>query len=557
MVVSCVSFFNNTNCKQSLRNSKQLLGGCKIMKKILTAVVLAAMVAFVAPAFAASNPFADVPAGHWSYDAVALLASRGVVSGYPDGQYKGGQLATRYEMASIVARALVYVDEGKASKEDVELVQKLVAEFKNELEALGVKVADLDKRVAGLEKGLKGLRLKGIFWMDAEFGGTDNDTTQPKFEYHRARFFIEKVVDENTFFQMRVNFNTLDGKDAKAFKVDRLWFSTKLPWNIIGKFGYQTNDWDSEYGLYNEKFGGWGDEDSFWTNLRFMGFDFRKDFGKFDVDFYVARNTQNIDGYKDLGSFDSQSYMTYGLKLGYKSEKLKLGLFGRYAKWDGDKDNNSWHAKTVDDEGRSLLSLNGADILNYGVYANFKPIEGLQLKGTFNHQHFDGSPSIGFDEYEEAAFDDEDADAWTVVAEADQKLLKLFALWAQYGEVGSGFIHNEYGFDQIGYNSVLTNFGGGEGIALADYRFWKVAIHRDFTKKLKAYAMYMEIHDKGNEVDNTVNFGVGLKYQYTPAIAFQLQYDWRDYGNGITVEDHSFGLQGREDLFRFRTIISF
>ena len=114
------------------------------MKKILTAVILAALVAFAAPAMAVSNPFADVPAGHWAYDAVALLASRGVVSGYPDGQYKGGQLATRYEMASIVARALVYVDEGKASKEDVELVKKLCAEFKNELDALGVKVADLD-----------------------------------------------------------------------------------------------------------------------------------------------------------------------------------------------------------------------------------------------------------------------------------------------------------------------------------------------------------------------------------------------------------------------------
>ena len=521
------------------------------MKKILTAVVLAAMVAFAAPAFAASNPFADVPAGHWSYDAVALLASRGVVSGYPDGQYKGGQLATRYEMASIVARALVYVDEGKASKEDVELVQKLVAEYKNELDALGVKVADLDKRVAGLEKGLKGLRLKGIFWMDAEFGGRDdryNDDgdhlgTQPKFEYHRARFFIEKQVDANTFFQMRVNFNTLDGKDGKAFKVDRLWFSTKLPYDIKGTFGYQTNDWDSEYGLYNEKFGGWGDEDSFWTNLRFMGFDFRKDFGKFDVDFYVGRNTQNIDGYKDLGSFDKQSYMTYGLKLGYKSEKLKLGVFGRYAKFDGDEANNSPSAKTGE-----IVTLNGADVINYGVYANYKLLDGLQLKGTYNHQYFDGTPKVGY--YDVA---EKNADTWTVVAEADQSLLKLFSVWAQYGQVGEGFIHNEAGFDQIGYNSILTNFGGKYGFAWSDYNFFKVGIHRDFTKKLRAYLMYEEFRNKGSQdISDTQNFGVGIRYQYTPAIAFQLQYDWRDYGDG---GDNS--LTGREDLFRFRTILSF
>ncbi|MEG2020086.1 MAG: S-layer homology domain-containing protein, partial [Synergistaceae bacterium] len=54
------------------------------MKKFLAVLAVVAIVAFAAPAFAA-NPFMDVPAGHWSYDAVAQLAARGVVSGYPDG----------------------------------------------------------------------------------------------------------------------------------------------------------------------------------------------------------------------------------------------------------------------------------------------------------------------------------------------------------------------------------------------------------------------------------------------------------------------------------------
>ena len=129
------------------------------MKKFMAVLAMVAVVAFAAPALAATNPFMDVPQGHWSYDAVGLLASRGIVSGYPDGAFKGAQPATRYEMASVVARALVTVDAEKASKQDLELLKKLVMEFKDELDALGVKVDSLDKRVAVLEDRLGGWKV--------------------------------------------------------------------------------------------------------------------------------------------------------------------------------------------------------------------------------------------------------------------------------------------------------------------------------------------------------------------------------------------------------------
>ena len=58
------------------------------MKKFMAVLAMVAVVAFAAPALAATNPFMDVPQGHWSYDAVGLLASRGIVSGYPDGAFK-------------------------------------------------------------------------------------------------------------------------------------------------------------------------------------------------------------------------------------------------------------------------------------------------------------------------------------------------------------------------------------------------------------------------------------------------------------------------------------
>ena len=77
-------------------------------------------------------------------------------------------------MASVVARALVTVDAEKASKQDLELLKKLVMEFKDELDALGVKVDALDKRVAVLEENLGGWKITGTFRFDAKFADSDN-----------------------------------------------------------------------------------------------------------------------------------------------------------------------------------------------------------------------------------------------------------------------------------------------------------------------------------------------------------------------------------------------
>ena len=54
-------------------------------KKISAMALTAAIVCTSASAFAAANPFADVPRDHWAYDAVAELADEGVIEGYGDG----------------------------------------------------------------------------------------------------------------------------------------------------------------------------------------------------------------------------------------------------------------------------------------------------------------------------------------------------------------------------------------------------------------------------------------------------------------------------------------
>jgi len=112
------------------------------MKKSVAAALAAAfVVGATSTTFAAANPFSDVPAGHWAYNSVAKLAAEGVIEGYGDGTYRGDRNITRYEMAQMVAKAMAKNPSG-ASKAELD---RLAAEFRDELDALGVRVSNLEK----------------------------------------------------------------------------------------------------------------------------------------------------------------------------------------------------------------------------------------------------------------------------------------------------------------------------------------------------------------------------------------------------------------------------
>nr|WP_314807839.1 S-layer homology domain-containing protein [uncultured Selenomonas sp.] len=113
------------------------------MKKTLVSALAAAFVVGAASTtFAAANPFSDVPRDHWAYDAVTQLAADGVVEGYGDGTYRGDRNITRYEMAQMVAKAMA---KENMPVSDRALVDRLAAEFADELNNLGVRVSNLEK----------------------------------------------------------------------------------------------------------------------------------------------------------------------------------------------------------------------------------------------------------------------------------------------------------------------------------------------------------------------------------------------------------------------------
>ena len=150
------------------------------MKKSL--VLAMAMALGVTASAYAANPFSDVPAGHWAYDSISKLAAAGVIEGYGDDTFRGDRLMTRYEMAQIVAKAMA-----KGAN-----VDKLAAEFADELDALGV-------RVAALEKKSDNVKITGHFrysyssYKDTDAKGVD---TKSHRQYLRSRLtFTGKIND--------------------------------------------------------------------------------------------------------------------------------------------------------------------------------------------------------------------------------------------------------------------------------------------------------------------------------------------------------------------------
>jgi predicted nucleic acid-binding Zn-ribbon protein len=103
--------------------------------------------------------FSDVPAGHWAKEAVEVLASKGILTGFPDGTFRGNEGLTRYQAALIIYRLLRQIEEELKTKgasptmeamspEDLEALKNAVQELAADLAALGIQVSALEASTA-------------------------------------------------------------------------------------------------------------------------------------------------------------------------------------------------------------------------------------------------------------------------------------------------------------------------------------------------------------------------------------------------------------------------
>lgn len=188
-------------------------------KTLVSALTTALVVGAASTTFAAANPFADVPADHWAYDAVAQLVQDGVVNGYAaDGTFKGDQNMSRYEMAQIVAKAMAKSE--AADNNNKALIDKLAAEFSDELANLGVRVADLEAKTDNV-------KWQGLVRYDW------NTTNYESQEKHREtetnglklRFEPSMTINENWSAHARIDYdvNKDETAAAKSVEVNHIW----------------------------------------------------------------------------------------------------------------------------------------------------------------------------------------------------------------------------------------------------------------------------------------------------------------------------------------------
>ena len=186
-------------------------------KTLVSALTTALVVGAASTTFAAANPFSDVPADHWAYDAVSQLAADGVIEGYGDTTFRGNQNITRYEMAQMIAKAMAKSDVSAADKA---LIDKLAAEFSDELNNLGVRVSNLERNADNVKwNGQARYRYWSQRYENEKGSKEKKNTDQLNF-----RLEPSAEVNKNWHVNSRIDAFTNPSKDGDAtLKLVRVW----------------------------------------------------------------------------------------------------------------------------------------------------------------------------------------------------------------------------------------------------------------------------------------------------------------------------------------------
>ena len=535
------------------------------MKKFLQSAALffSLILASATGVWAAANPFMDVPLNHWAYDAIGQLAARGVLSGYPDGTYKGKQPTTRYEMASALARALAYVDMEKASKQDVEMLKKLAVEFKDELDTLGVKVDVLDGRVAVLEDRLGGWKLSGELRLDREMW--DNDLANGNVILSRARLELRRWfgTDESMHFYVRIE-DGGDGTDQSA-RFSRFYVDFPFFWDstiTVGRFSY---DFESDYRFET---GGVSDviNASWLTDRTVDGMAFRKPFAMGSFQMYVAHpgvNWNHVNGI-DREYYDAAFEMweitaTTRLKFGERFT-FDLGLQAFLG------DDNS----EVFTDGDSLgFKVDSVWTAFAGAQFDFNP--NIALRGIYYYQNKSAeyyvAPASPLASTLPVGWHDVDTDntnAFKVLFDVKQDFLKYTSLWLEYSQVDRGF-YMPYGIAALYlHDEARWDRHGSAGLVPFDTSIWRVGAKQRWSDKWSSWlyvaghtledaALYVDAAGRGYLSDvKATQWGIGVDYQMNSHVGMSFNYiniDWDSDGEAAGYKD--------EHRIQSRTTVTF
>ena len=434
------------------------------MKKTLVSVLTTALVVgAVSTTFAAANPFSDVPTDHWAYDAVSTLAADGVIEGYGDRSFKGSEKVTRYEMAQMIAKAMAKTN---VSGNDKALLDKLAAEFADELNNLGVRVANLERN-ADKVKFTGEARYRYWSRRNEQTNGSKTKSNTDSLQY---RLFPTAEINDNWNVNARLTGSTNLSKDKDTsssngsvqlsyiyadgqyhnFEVK----AGKLPLYSTADAGLVMDDFFSGAQLtFGNKLkatleaGRWnlGDANDGIGNSRYQK-------NPDGTVYKVADVAQRVAGLND----DAASYQ--GLDLGYTLGKLNLGTAYRQFSSDVFKNVHNYHDGSTTDKAQ-IWSLGGQYTFDKNV----------ALAGSYaKNAKADSYNKSGNIELDYKGADKKNKGSWGAFV-AYRHLGQNVSLMPTYDTIRSA--NNEKGWDfsasYIPYTNVLTTLGYFTGKELA------------------------------------------------------------------------------------------
>jgi hypothetical protein len=512
------------------------------------------LVLFAVTAFA--NPFSDVKFNHWAYDAVSKLAAKGIITGYPDGTFKGTKSVTRYDMAVIIARLMEQINvtpslKAKMSKGDLDSVQKLVVEFADELSLLGVKVTALEDEMSAVKDDLAVLKedvrtLKATGGQGGKIRIT-GDIRQRFQDFSYEETLVENRYNEN-FFESKLGLNLdmmIDPDVTACLRLERFgyWNSAAGDWSDNNvNFGAQAlqNDTDLRTALAYiqiKDFFGWADQMRFGRQRIALGHDllikgvadgitFLKTVdnkreivcrvGGFKLDDFeysaaAANDNEGLDlSYMDW-TFDLHDVMAeiYVINARDAVSGTGLGLFDAVQGAVGDR----WkHVKRQSWYGIALSGNPVPELTLWGEYSWLNWDESVDIDGDGSTEDGDNGFLLGLN--------------WDANRRTAFKL--QYTMFDQYfwkpmdGRMGTIWdvdtyldVPVTYIYDALGYR--------------ADFDDIMAEINYQMTDKSTLIGRYEKIDDNTNLVAGQIaddrNIVTGIfKYQYKPNTCIQLQY---------------------------------
>lgn len=351
----------------------------RTFKYALTAVLGAAI--FVPAVAQDAGQFPDVPSTHWAYKELLTMKNEGLLVGYPDGLFRGGRPASRYELAVAVHATYAHLkgitdglksqiddilrrldntatkadldslreqlsalqtEVGRIKSEDIARLNRLADEFRAELTRLGADVnamkrdlAALNDRVTGVEKRLPVFDFSGDLNLVVLGGYGSSDrygiTVDGRPTGVGRGDYDDVVVGATRDLTVGHEFGLTLTSNPDAVK--GVQFRTTLV------FGNITTNGETFFGNQNNIFDGerFGEGDavqyfqeflvSFDTSVAGLGFNAQIGRVGYKVSPYIFQRLDNTP-YFSNDRWDNGHWAFDGAILGFNFGKAKLDLFG-------------------------------------------------------------------------------------------------------------------------------------------------------------------------------------------------------------------------------------